>query len=53
MTKATISCFNCEKDIIYNPDDYKNIDQPGVTCGECGLNNPLTEDDIQTPDDLE
>jgi hypothetical protein len=53
MAMATISCYHCRADITYNPNDYKNTDQPSITCGNCGLNNPLTEDEIQTPDNLE
>jgi hypothetical protein len=54
---ALISCLNCSNDISYNPADYKNIDNPSVKCGNCDetnpLTGPLTEDDLQTPDDLE
>jgi hypothetical protein len=53
MALNTISCVNCAKDISFNPNDYESIDHPSVKCGVCGEMNPLTEDDIQTPDDLE
>ncbi|MGA9167336.1 MAG: hypothetical protein WB053_08140 [Nitrososphaeraceae archaeon] len=53
----SISCLNCAEDTRYNPEDYKNIDKPSIKCGKCGETNPLTdplkEDDLQTPDDLE
>lgn len=54
---TSISCLNCAEDISYNPEDYKNIDKPSVKCGKCSeinpLTDPLSEDDLQTSDDLE
>jgi hypothetical protein len=57
MALNTVSCVNCENDISFNPDDYRDIDRPSVKCGGCGamtpLTDPLIEDDLQASDDLE
>jgi hypothetical protein len=44
MTLNTVSCVNCENDISFNPDDYRDIDRPSIKCGGCGAMTPLTED---------
>jgi hypothetical protein len=57
MALNTISCVNSENDISFNPHDYRGIDNPRIKCRKCGETNPLTdpliEDDLQAPDDLE
>jgi hypothetical protein len=49
----SIPCVNCANDISYDPDDFKSNDNPAVRCDKCGQTTPLTEADLQTPEDLE
>ena len=42
----SISCLNCANDIIYNPDDFRTVDNPSVKCEKCGETTPLTQDDL-------